>query len=109
MDFYLLKTVMSILFQVLRWAFYFMTFLLGSFLLRGELLLGADIFSKVKIVFMPGYLLFCGVMVGYVIALIWSGKDTTAWADQLKEEILKKSFIIGIVVGLILAMSYIFI
>lgn len=86
-----------------------MTFVLGAFLLRGELLLGADIFSKVKIIFMPGYLLFCGVMVGYIIALIWSGKDISVSAEQVKEEILKKCFIIGIVIGLILAMSYIFI
>lgn len=86
-----------------------MTFILGAFLLRWELLLGGDVFPKIKIVFMPGYLLFCGVMVGYIIALIWSGKDISVSAEQLKEEILKKCFIIGIVIGLILAMSYIFI
>lgn len=48
-------------------------------------------------------------MIGYLIALIWSARDTSATSDVIKEKILKKSFIIGIVVGLILAMSYIFI
>lgn len=62
-----------------------------------------------KLILMPGYLVFCGIMIGYLIALIWAGKDTEALATQVKEQILKKSFIIGVVIGLILAMSYIFI
>lgn len=70
---------------------------------------GSDLFAKMKIVFMPGYLLFCGIMIGYVISLIWSGKDISANVEQVKEEILKKSFIFGVVLGLLLAMVYIFI
>lgn len=62
-----------------------------------------------KLILMPGYLVFCGIMIGYLIALIWAGKDSAALATQVKEQILKKSFIIGVVIGLILAMSYIFI
>lgn len=46
-------------------------------------------------------------MVGYLVAMIWSGK--MPWSGELliKENILKKSFIIGVGVGLLLAFSYI--
>lgn len=56
---------------------------------------------------MPGYLLLCGVMVGYLVSLIWAGKDTEDTAASIKEQILKTSFIIGIVVGILLALGYI--
>ena len=56
---------------------------------------------------MPGYLLLCGVMVGYLVSLIWAGKDTEDTAAGIKEQILKTSFIIGIVVGILLALGYI--
>lgn len=100
---------MAILFHILRAAFFFLTLLMGVFLLRGDLLFGEQLFMLLKLILMPGYLLFCGVMIGYLIALIWAGKDTSASSESIKETILKKSFIIGIVIGLVLAMSYIFI
>lgn len=56
---------------------------------------------------MPAYLLLCGVMIGYLISLIWAGKDPEPLATSIKEQILKKSFIIGIAVGMILAVGYI--
>ena len=56
---------------------------------------------------MPGYLLLCGVMVGYLVSLIWAGKDTEDTVASIKEQILKTSFIIGIVVGILLALGYI--
>ena len=39
---------------------------------------------------MPGYLLFCGCMVGYLISLIWAGKSIDAQMSEVKENILKK-------------------
>jgi hypothetical protein len=60
-------------------------------------------------ILMPGYLLFCGCMVGYLISLIWAGKSIDAQMSDVKENILKKSFLIGIIVGLALAMLFIFI
>lgn len=46
-------------------------------------------------------------MLGYLISLIWAGKDTEDIALSIKEKILKSSFIIGIVVGIFLALGYI--
>lgn len=48
-------------------------------------------------------------MVGYLISLIWAGKSIDAQMSDVKENILKKSFLIGIIVGLALAMLFIFI
>jgi len=46
-------------------------------------------------------------MVGYLVSIIWAWKDTEDTALSVKEQILKTSFIIGIVVGILLALGYI--
>lgn len=98
---------MSILFQVLRGLFYFFTFLMGVLLVRGDIIFWTEIFKVIKEIFMPWYLIFCGIMVGYLIALLWQGK--TPWSGDLviKETIFKKSFIVGVGIGLVLAVCYI--
>lgn len=98
---------MAILFQVLRGGFYFLTLIMGVFLLRGELIFGQNTAKILMMILMPGYLLLCWVMLGYLISLIWAGKDTEDIALSIKEKILKSSFIIGIVVGIFLALGYI--
>lgn len=100
---------MAILFQVLRGGFYFASLLLGVMLVRGEVIFGAELSKLLLMIFLPMYLLLCGVMIGYLISLIWSGRDTEVLASHLKQDILKKSFIIGIVLGLVLALAYLFI
>ena len=98
---------MAILFQVLRGGFYFLTLIMGVFLLRGEIIFGENTSKILMLILMPGYLLLCGVMIGYLISIIWAGKDTEDTALSVKEQILKTSFIIGIVVGILLAFGYI--
>ena len=100
---------MTILFQILRRVFYFTTLIMGVFLIRWELFFGEYLFTTIGMFLMPGYLLFCGCMVGYLISLIWAGKSIDAQMSEVKENILKKSFLIGIIVGLALAMLFIFI
>lgn len=100
---------MAILFQILRRVFYFTTLIMGVFLIRWELFFGEYLFTTIGMILMPGYLLFCGCMVGYLISLIWAGKNIDAQMSEVKENILKKSFLIGIIVGLALAMLFIFI
>lgn len=80
---------------------------MGGLLVRGDVIFWTEIFKVLKEVLMPGYLVFCGIMVGYLIAVIWQWK--TPWSGELiiKESIFKKSFIIGIGVGLILAVCYV--
>ncbi len=45
---------------------------------------------------------------GYLIALLWQGKTPGAGELVIKETIFKKSFIIGVGIGLVLAVCYIF-
>jgi hypothetical protein len=54
---------MAILFQVLRGGFYFLTLIMGVFLLRGEIIFGENTSKILMLILMPGYLLLCGVMV----------------------------------------------
>jgi hypothetical protein len=52
---------------------------------------------------MPGYLLFCGMMLGYIIAHLWAGNDES---NDRKNQIFVKSFMIGLGAGLFLALTY---
>jgi hypothetical protein len=46
-------------------------------------------------------------MVGYLIALLWQGKTPGSGDLVIKETIFKKSFIVGVGIGLVLAVCYI--
>lgn len=85
-----------------------MTLVMGIFLLRGEIIFGQSLFSVLKEVLMPGYLLLCGIMVGYLISVIWQGKAAQGRELSFQEASLRSSFLIGIGVGLLLALGYVF-
>lgn len=55
---------------------------------------------------MPGYLIFCGIMFGYIAARIQLGYDDE---HPKKNKIYIKSFVIGIILWMILAIVYMFI
>lgn len=55
---------------------------------------------------MPGYLLLCGVMFGYIAARIQIGYEEE---HPKKNKIYIQSFIIGIVLWMVLAIVYMFI
>jgi hypothetical protein len=55
---------------------------------------------------MPGYLVFCGTMFGYIIARIQLGYDDE---HPHKNRIYVRSFVIGVVLGVLLAVAYMFI
>ncbi len=50
---------------------------------------------------LPGYLVFAGIMIGYILSQLSSSEE--------KETISIKSFIVGISIGVILAIIYMFI
>ncbi len=96
---------MRTLFKVLRWFFYFFTIVTGIVYLRGEVLFEWN-FDLIKKIVVPGYLVFCGLMMGYLIATFW------VWREKYKEEINKeriatRSFLIGIVLWIMFALVYI--
>lgn len=99
---------MWIFFKLLRGFFFFLTIIVGIIYLRGEILFSAQNFILIKNILIPGYLVFCGLIVGYLIATLWAGREQYQDFDD-KEKIAIKSFIIGIILGIILAILYIFI
>ncbi len=100
---------MAVLFQIINSIFLFFTFLMGMFLLRGNILFGAPAAQIIKMILMPAYLILAGVVVGYLISVIWKTKEEKSDSLEQKEKICKNSFLIGIGIGIILALSYLFI
>lgn len=94
---------MSILFEVLKGVFFFLTVIIALFFLRGEVVIGVEYYETVKQILMPGYLLFCGMMLGYIIAQLRGGNKENIGE---KNQILVKSFMIGLGTGLFLAITY---
>lgn len=74
--------------------------------MRGEVLFW-DNFDLIKNILIPWYLVFCGLMLWYLIATFW------VWREKYKEEINKeriatRSFIIWAVSWIIFVMIYLF-
>jgi len=95
---------MAIFFEVLKWIFFFMTILVWLFFLRWDVVIWENYYYIVKQIMMPWYLLFCWLMLWYIIAHIRNGSDID---NPDKKSIYIKSFLIGIIVGLILSVLYI--
>lgn len=73
--------------------------------MRGEVLFGGN-FELIKSIIVPGYLVFCGLMLWYLIATF------RVWREKYKEEINKeriatRSFLIGSICGIAFALTYI--
>jgi len=96
---------MRTFFKVLRWFFFFLTIVTGIVYMRGEVLFEKN-FELIKLIVVPGYLVFCGLMMWYLIATF------RVWREKYKEEINKeriatRSFLIGSILGIAFALTYI--
>jgi hypothetical protein len=99
---------MSIFFEMVKGFFFFLSVAVGVLFLRGALLLDEATYLTVKAYLMPGYLIFCGLMVGYLVSHIWLSSYDAPGPDLINS-IYVKSFLVGIVIGVVLALSYMFI
>lgn len=73
--------------------------------MRGEVLFEWN-FELIKSILIPGYLVFCGLMLWYLIATFWVGNER--YKEEIdKERIATRSFLIGSVCGIIFALVYI--
>ena len=73
--------------------------------MRGEVLFGWN-FELIKSILIPGYLVFCGLMLWYLIATFWVGNER--FKEEInKERIATRSFLIGSVCGIVFAVIYI--
>ena len=68
--------------------------------------MSAENYLLVKQLLIPGYLVFCGMMFGYIIARLWLGYEED---HPHKNSIYIRSFMIGISIGIFLAILYILI
>lgn len=97
---------MSIFFEFIKGIFFFLTIVVGLFFLRGSVLIAPEYYAIVKQLLMPWYLIFCGMMFGYIIARLRLGYEED---HPQRTKIYVRSFIIGISTGIVLAALYIFI
>lgn len=95
---------MSVLFEILKVVFFFFSILIWLFYVRWNLIISPEYYQIVKQLLMPGYLVFCGIMFGYIVFRV------TLWYDEdspNRHKIQIRSYIIGISIGVILAVLYI--
>lgn len=74
--------------------------------MRWEILF-ADNFELIKKIIIPWYLVFCGLMLWYLVATFRVGREKYK-EDINKERIATRSFLIGIVSWAIFSLLYVF-
>lgn len=93
---------MKTFFEIITWFFFFLSVLVWLFLLRWKIMFSIDAYDIIKNILIPGYLIITWLMVWCFVANIRSRQNT----DQSK--VYSKSFIIGIISWVILALAYMF-
>jgi len=94
---------MSIFFEIIKWIFLFLTIVVWLFFLRWDIVFSPEYYIIIKQILMPWYLVFCGMMFGYIMSRIWM------WYDEehpKKNKIYIQSFIWWIIIGVALALIY---
>lgn len=89
----------------MRWFFYFFTIVAGIVYMRGEVLFESN-FELIKSIIIPWYLVFCGLMLWYLVATFWVGRERYK-EDIDKERIATRSFLIWSVFWIVFALLYI--
>lgn len=94
---------MKVLFELVKGLFLFMTIAIGIFFVRGEILFSPDAYVLIKQFLVPWYLIFCGLMIGYLITMIYDKSDDSAYLHR----IYARYFMVGLLLGIVLAIAYI--
>ena len=76
--------------------------------MRGEVLFDDDVFKLINSILRPGYWVFCGLMMWYLIATFWVGNEKYK-EDINRERIATRSFLIGSILWIVFALLYIFV
>lgn len=93
---------MQIFYEVMKWFFFFATLVVGIVFLRGELIRWSTQYATIKSIIIPWYLVFCGIIIGYIIAYMLGSNPETMHKRYVT------SFVIGISIGIVLAIGYMF-
>ncbi len=96
---------MVILYEIMKTAFLLVTVLVAIFFLRGNYIMPHETFTFLGKILLPLYLIMCGIMIGYIIAQIMLAKGEE---NISVSQMYVKAFTIGIIIGVIGALLYIF-
>ncbi len=61
---------MVIFYEIMKILFLLLTVLIAIFFLRGNYIVPSNTFIFMEKILLPLYLIFCGIMIGYIIAQI---------------------------------------
>lgn len=97
---------MAVFFEVIKFIFFAMSVAVGFLLIKGDAYMSGELLTIVKWITIPWYLVMSGLMMGYIITQL----TMPSYIVDTKHEnkIYLKGFFIGLVMGLVLAMVYVF-
>ena len=84
---------MQYLYRIIKAIYFVLTIGVGIFFMRGKLVF-PDLDDTIVAYIMPGYVVLCGLMIGYLVAYIRISMETD---DGRSQTIYIQSFIIGII------------
>ncbi len=96
---------MVILYEIMKIIFLILTILIAIFFLRGNYILPDETFTFYQKLLLPLFLVLCGIMLGYIIAQIMIAKGDES---ESPSRLYVKAFTIGLIIGIIGALLYIF-
>lgn len=96
---------MSLLFEAIKIIFFIITIFLAYVVTQGDMFRGSERTEVISSILLPGYMILVGILLGYVLALFMIASSH----DPLrKAHIMNNMFIVGMVMGIIFALLYIF-
>lgn len=97
---------MPILFETLKWLFFFMSIIVGIFFLRWDYVLEEGVFKLSWNILMPWYILLTWMMLGYIISSIIIVKNDIQDEEE-KNKAYVKWLVLWTVLGIWLSSVYI--
>lgn len=97
---------MIIFFEIMKIVFFVVTIVLWLFFSRGRLVFDDSQYLLIQKIMMPGYMILCGIMIGYLIGSVRLNRyeDPKAKANS----ILAGAVVFGLILGVVLALINIY-
>ena len=93
---------MVIFFEVIKGIFFFLSVLVWLVVLRWDILFSVSVFEMIKLILIPWYLIFCGLMIGYLGVYVFGINH-----DEISHKFYVRSFVVGLLIGFIFAVLYV--
>jgi len=97
---------MVIFFEIIKFVFFAMSIVVWFLLLQGDAYMSSQVMAVIKQITIPGYLVLSGLMIGYIITQLTMPAYVVDERHEAKIHL--KGFLIGLIMGFILAMIYVF-